>query len=186
MMMLCEALLKTPVTGAYERHVYLEAKLKPAATDTQRTYLWVSVDDEHVRVRRECQHRDAEWKPVAIPTPGTIIRFNLDTQVRVSVRRSAWPWPLPSQRVGSANYMQNLRWIDHAAEKCGIKIRGVDYDPIKIPITKPNHSFIMKASRFRGIGTVTDPGLLIQALGFGIGNAKAFGQGFLNFNVIQG
>ena len=178
--MLCETTLETQPSGIYAQHKYVESVMKPHMTDGVRNYTWASLSETKVAIRCDTKP-DALWRPVRLPKNGTAVRFTLDAHVRCWGRRDD-----RRVRVSNTRYMANLDWIDRKAPLIGLKLRGQDYDPIKVAITKGDRPFMMDASRFRGIAIITNAKLFADSLLKGIDNAKAFGFGFLNFTVLEG
>lgn len=177
--MLCETIMQTPSSGRYAQHKHVDAAMKARFVDVTRTFTWMAMSSTSIKVRCDTDEDD-QWCPVTIPATGAIIRFTLDAHVR------RWTRGPKRQRVSNTSYVDNLDWLERLSGRIGIALRGMDYDPITIPIEKPARPFLMTASRFRGIGTVVEPQLLAVALERGIANAKAFGCGFFNFTMLDG
>lgn len=184
-MKLCEARIPCPIVDRYERHKMVEDIMRIDADDhSVRKYTWTP-DEDSIRVRNVMDENEL-WREVEIPKPGTLLRITLDTHLRGDFRDSNEPGKrrrLPS----NTDYIANLNWIEWlATAKLGIKLRSIDFEPIKVPINRPPRFFIKHASRFRGIGYMgDDTERFVQTISFGIGNAKAYGLGFLMYKTVE-
>lgn len=179
---LCETTMSCRVTERYERHRFVERLMKNDM-DVPRRYTWMGVGTYSVKIR--CMTEQSEdWHPVIIPEPDSMIRFEMDAHLRVSHTPHENGQYGKLIRRTNTNYISNLEWIERKAGQIGIKLRSYDYEPIKAPIDYPNAPFVKDASRFRGNAIIVDPEKLLQALAFGIGDAKTFGFGFFNFRPI--
>jgi hypothetical protein len=183
MKQLCEAQVPCHLEERYARHRFIEQIMKNGV-DMQRTYTWLSAN-RSVRIRDQMEESE-QWSPVVVPPIDAIFRFTLDAHVREFLRFELdpfKPYVFPSRR-SNTNCLDNLDWIEWKAQSIGVKLRAIDFDPIKVPINHPRRAFVKNASRFRGIAIMQDPETFLRAITFGIGDAKTFGFGYLNFTVL--
>lgn len=139
---------------------------------------------------------DGAWEPVETPATGSVIRYKMDAHVRCfrlgldGLRR----------RVSDDDYISNLNWWGYNAHhRGGLRLLRTDFDPITTVVkrfpkpagpentyeARDSRPFILQASRFRGTAEIVDDRMFEEALVKGIGNAKAWGFGFIIYTVIQ-
>lgn len=171
---LCETTRSCRETERYERHRFVERLMKNDM-HVQRQYTWGPVGTYSVKIR--CMTEQSEnWRPVIIPEPDSMIRFEMDAHIRRTSHK---------HRRSRVDYIASLEWLERIAEQIGLRLRSHDAEPIKIPINDPVSPFVKDASRFRGNAIIVDQEKLLSALAFGIGDAKAYGFGFLNFHILR-
>jgi len=187
-MSLYEAVIRTPVVDAYGKHKFLERQFKER-DDHIRKYTWTSGEGRMAIVRYfEPLGNGFTWTTLESPPKDTKIRFNLCAHVRQGTH-------VP----GSSNecnreldYADCIRWIEGKSPEIGWRLlaESVDVNPVTIPISgkvptgeQGIRPFRLFASQFDGIATIEDPVLFMQALTKGVGNAKAFGLGFIMFTI---
>ena len=137
---------------------------------------------------------DGAWEELPLPKVGSIIRYKMDAHVR----RSSVGVDGVKRRVSDDDYISNLNWWGwRAHHRAGLELLRTDFDPITAVIKrmpKPDETtgemveaepFIMQASRFRGTARIFDMEMFEEILVRGVGNAKAWGFGFIIYTVIE-
>lgn len=176
--MLYEVKLRSPVRGRYPQHAWLDALLKTPLEDSVRDFTW-RAEDGYLYVR-SINPRPGHWRPVIIPVPGTPIRFALDAHVRCNN---------PDARSRNRNYAKldtkaNIIWLYRQTKAMGLDIEQSTFISRSELIDKPDKPFLMHIASFNGTATVIDQQAFEAKLITGIGNAKAFGLGFLHFQSL--
>jgi hypothetical protein len=178
-----ELTMTPPTLERYERHQYVEHLMKKPGVEMKRTYTWAPAED-YIRIKvRAVTDKITPWVPVEIPKKGAVIKFQLDAHLREWVL-DANGHRVDEYRKSNTNYIDNLDWIENRAKESGLVLKGKDYEPIPVPVAYPGDPFVKMGSRFRGVAIMADTDKFLAALTFGIGDAKAFGFGFMNFRVV--
>jgi hypothetical protein len=129
--------------------------------------------DGRVMKIRCTRESSAEWAAVLIPTLGARISFHLEAHVRDRVDR----------RRGSRDLGMALDWLGIKAAELGLELSDADAYQFVMPVAHPVRPFLKRPWRFVGLGIVRGPTLFEAAIGRGIGNAKTYGLGFLEWEV---
>lgn len=175
--MIFETRIKCPSRDVYEQHKYLDMILRPPVANTTRDYTWKYNATDFAPVRRHERYGSHDWQPLKMPRRGERIRFHLRTHYRAcQILRNG-----RVRRVSNVDYFENLEWIVYHGRTKGIDVQDADVDFVTMMISKPGRPFRLQVSDFRGIATVVDGERFEQALLFGMGNAKAYGMGFMSF-----
>lgn len=191
--MLYEAAIRTPCLDVYGKHKFIERQFKDRGHEIRR-YTWTSLPDRRAVVRyNEPFGNGFTWIPLISPPVGSKIRFQLCAHVRKCTdrRRNSGRGV---RRVSNLDYADNLDWIENQSKRIGWRLLtdSVDFNPIVIPLfgektdtdgEKKPFAIHLRASQFDGIATIEQPDHFTQALTTGVGNAKAFGLGFIMFTV---
>lgn len=176
-MTLCETQMVSNVIGRYETHKFVEHAMRVGENDhTRRYYTWGPAPDS-VSIRNVTKETKL-WRPVVPPKVGKPFRFVVDVQFRGSYIG----WEENRRRIQNrTNYAINLRWFGRFCEKLGVKLSDVDFEIIRVPLNRPDRPFIKIASRFQADAVMLDQEKFLNILAQGVGNAKAYGFGFLTF-----
>jgi hypothetical protein len=169
-----EAKVKTPVSGIYPIHKWLDETMK-ALPEAQRDYTWMRIGVQEVLVRHPNPLVKADWKPVRIPERGSRIQFS----VMINRRQHNG-----HRRSSSTDYGSNLSWFTHFSHvSMGLDLMDIDLNIAPLDIAKPIWPFKIWGIDITGLAMVERPDLLKTCVRTGIANAKAYGCGFFRFNV---
>lgn len=163
--MIYESKILVPTNDRYVAHKIVEARA-PACR-------WGFSEDGIATVRSAVQIDDT-WQLVELPPAETVIRFTLIAHVRHG-----------KKRVSNLDYVANLNWLDRQSENMGLYCHGMDFDPMQTVILK-DRPFPLCVSHFRGIAAIKNVTAFEAALISNVGNAKAYGFGFLIYNLLEG
>lgn len=182
-----ETMLSAVIPGQYGAHTTLEALLKPPGTVLPRNYVWML--DAYGTITLRCAeplHPDIlSWEPVELPPQGGAVLFYLCSPLRTNQR-------VRERRADGVRRKRPLtdpqaceRWLDIAAPRAGLHLIAPSIEISHAWIGKPNRSFILPVTVFHGMAVVDDVDRLRAAMLLGIGNAKAFGFGFLSVYDVE-
>lgn len=177
--MLFQVKVRSPVRGRYPQHVWLDAMFKTALEDQRRDFIW-RAEDGYLYVR-STNPRPGYWQPVEIPSVGTPIRFQLEAHVRCRPRGAIQTSKAVPHNRAVLHPQANLAWLRRQATTMGLSIERSTFVRQAELIDKLEKPFLMYASIFEGTATVINQIDFGAKLTTGIGNAKAFGFGFLAF-----
>jgi hypothetical protein len=190
--MLYEAVIRTPCVDVYGKHKFIERQFKERGVATRR-YTWTPSEGRMAIVRYFEPLGDGfTWLPLESPPANKKIRFHLCAHVRrfTDLQRSCGNG---FRRISNSDYCDNLQWIEDKSALIGLRLvtESIDVNPVTIPIfgkkTQDGTAFIkpfrLVASQFDGVAIVDDPNRFSKALALSVGNAKAFGLGFIMFSV---
>jgi hypothetical protein len=170
------------VRGRYPQHAWLDAIFKPPLEDVTRDFTW-RAEDGYLYVRSP-NRRPGYWQEVEIPPVGTQIQFKLDAHVRRNNLPGTSTSRLVARNRAVVDPKANIAWLHRQANKMGLHIERSTFASQPELIEKLERPFLMYASVFEGIATVTDEESFTAKLTTGVGNAKAYGFGFLAFQPI--
>lgn len=191
--MLYEAAIRTPAIDAYSKHQFIERQFKERGVAT-RKYTWTFTEGRTAIVRYfEPIGTGFTWLPLHPPPENIKIRFRLCAHIRqptTSPRNSGRGF----RSISNTDYFDNIKWLESKADQIGVRFLSdsIDVNPLLVPIFgektgddgSPHvFNFRLKASQFDGVATIVNPDLFAQALATSVGNAKAFGLGFIMFSV---
>ena len=198
---LFEAQLRSPNPSPYEQHRFL-VELFARLTNTPmipgeqitRDYVWCE-SDGILHVRRTKPTNDLAWQPVVVPPTDTLINFQALVRCRsnsgdLRPRKNLPPDPMfhRGSRWTKTDPNDNLTWWYATAEKIGLAVEDAGVELDLKTIGKENLSrnglrpaFSLLTSTFYGVAKVCDPVRFERALAIGVGDAKAFGLGFIFF-----
>lgn len=177
--MLYELTMPLPSEDRYLAHQIVDAQNAVAETPCR----WGFSMPKAITLR--CRSRlTASWQPMTLPAVDQRIRFLMDARVRRYQGRYQVGKIVKKHRISDTDYVANLNWIDSHAAMMGLRLETTDHDRIVAVINKPARPFVMPASRFQGIALVTDPERLEAILATNIGDAKAYGFGFMVYMLL--
>jgi hypothetical protein len=188
--MLYEALIRTPAVDAYGKHQFIERQFKERGVAT-RKYTWTFTTGRMAIVRYFEPIGDGfTWTPLDSPPENSKIRFRLCAHVRqptTCVRASGNGF----RSISNIDYYDNIQWLENKADLIGVRFlsESIDVNPLTIPIVGKKadservFNFRLRASQFEGVATIVNAERFAQALATSVGNAKAFGLGFIMFSM---
>lgn len=198
--MLFEAQLRSPHPSPYEQHKFL-VELFAGLTNTPpgeiavRDYIWCE-SDGILYIRRAVPTNDLAWHPVVIPPDDSLINFQVAARcrqnsgdLRPTMRRARHPVFSRGSRPPITDPIASLTWWDATARKIGLEVEDAGVELEEKLIAKENPSlryglrpaFSLLTANFYGVAKIGDRALFEQALAHGVGDAKAFGLGFIFF-----
>jgi hypothetical protein len=124
-----------------------------------------------VMVRSE-KKLSTDSTPLKLPRQGSQIKFAVPVHVRRTDR-------MTGKRVTTDNETANLAFLER--QPTGLDITTVICDRALATINKYPRPFTINVGAIRGIATITDLIAFKRALMANVGNAKAFGLGFIDF-----
>jgi hypothetical protein len=166
-----------------------------------RDYLWCESDGV-LLIRRAQPTNALAWQPVEIPPVNSLISFQLQARCRKNTGdlypRYTWQRGHALFTRGSRNTTtdptESLVWLGKAAQKIGLDIEDAEVEVGTKIINKYNitrsrrrarmrirSAFTLETSNFYGVAKVRDPQQFEQGLIHGVGDAKAFGLGYIIF-----
>lgn len=182
--MIFEAIVRCPSADRYEQHLYLVERMGPFTEPYARHWLWRGLGTDAVMVRSAKPIGDFDWHPVAVPESGRA-RILLEAHVRRNRNdRQTGKRTRPSRH----DYVGRLHWFRDKGEQFGFEVQGLEVQDATAWIGKkpPNRPFDLHVSVYVGVITITNPVSLEYAMLRGIGNAKAYGFGFMIVSPIGG
>jgi hypothetical protein len=167
----------------------------PPGEPVVRDYVWGEADGI-LYIRRTVPTNDLAWHPVLVPPNDSMINFQVlarcrqsEGDLRATHSRKAHPVFRRGSRPPVTDPIANMTWWYATAPKIGLEVEdaGVELE-IKV-ITKqgisrnfgPRRAFGLLTANFYGVAKICDRTLFERALAFGVGDAKAFGLGFIFF-----
>lgn len=166
-----------------------------------RDYLWCESDGV-LLIRRNRPTNDLPWQPVEIPPTDSLISFQLQARCRKSAGdlHPRYHWQKGhalfsrGARATATDPNESLAWLSKTAKNIGLDIVDAEVEPGTKVIRKYNitrsrrqakmrirRAFTLDVSNFYGVAQVRDPQQFEHGLTFGIGDAKAFGLGYIIF-----
>lgn len=165
----------TPPLGRYLKHQWIDAVLKKPGVDQARDFIW-SEDENDPRINhlRCADPRPGfNWQPTIIPAEGDLAEFFLRAAPRRGSRNRKFP-------IVARN--DQLSWLERVFAMIGLRIVQADVRKDNVLIDD-SPSFVIVGGTFRGEGIVANESALRQAMLHGVGNAKVYGFGLLQFNL---
>jgi hypothetical protein len=197
--MIYEAEVACPWVDNYDQHRFVEQIFKGSNGQcgaAPRTYTWAYIPGQHSVIVRHAipiQPRTYNWLPLHPPPAGTTVQFRFLANVR--------DWNGRALRTTSLDEQRNREWLDYASTKMigwELDRYSVDLDFVSIevrPLAKGSgrrvqnrrhrDEFILNTTLFSGRATIVDPEKFTHVLLHGLGNAKAFGVGFIFYVSVR-
>ena len=195
--------MPSPHPEPYEQKKFLvdvfakltETPLRPGE-DAIRDYIWCE-SDGILYIRRAMPTDILTWYPVDVPPNDTLINFQVTVRCRQNVgdlrptlTKKAHARFRRGSRAPMSDPIANLTWWYATSAKIGLDIEDAGVELESRLISKESQSrnyygtrpaFHLLASNFYGVAKICDRSLFERALTFGVGDAKAFGLGFIFF-----
>lgn len=198
--MIYEAEVVCPWVDNYHQHRFVEQMFKGSLGKTgevPRTYTWAYIPGQQsviVRHDQPIRPESYNWLPLHPPAARTTVQFRFLANVRDYKDGRC-------MRTTSLDEQRNLEWLHYASEKTigwQLDPRSLDVDFVSIQVSqifedrervtktsKRRDRFILNTSLFSGRAMIVDPDKFANVLLRGIGNAKAFGVGFIFYTPVR-
>lgn len=182
--MIFETILECPTADRYEQHLFLDDLMGEPMEDGMRHWLWRSLGGNMIALRSSAPVGKFNWQPVPIPESGTKARILLEAHVRQN-RHTFWGKKIRPSRDDDDD-LGKLHWFRNRGAECGFDVQALNMQSDVVWISKRSKPFGMRIVVYMGVVTITDPASVEHFLLRGLGNAKAYGCGFMILSPIGG
>lgn len=158
-------------------HQFMEGRFKTPGEDRARDYLWGYDDTNgcvHVRSRRTIP--GMMWREVNPVPPTTDVAFAIRTVARCGSGSKKKRRPVALSDVPS--------WLRRKFLDAGLLVVDADHEIETVPLRVEPRPIRIQAVRFIGSAVVVDADKFLTSLGAGIGDKKAYGFGYLQYQPL--